>query len=435
MGEWALPADESNVFTALLKDAKARELPEARWLRGAFWRNFQVKYREINDLHKQMLRTSDAVDAMTPGPARERALDHLYQGQSNDCYWHGLFGGIYIGHMRLATHEHLIAAEDLADADAGRLHVAERRDLDLDGHDDVRLAGDGQVVAIDLTEGAGIGSWDIRPVRHALASVMRRRPEAYHQTLREHDAKAAGHADAPGDALVSIHELVLTKEPGLAARLHYDPYERRSGLVRFLAPDTDATAWANGEAVELGDAVEGVYRLTALEVDRATMVRDAAVGGGGGHGRPAIVQVTKDLVLGGDRAAPTLALTVTVENRSDRVVTAILGVEWSLMLLGGGGNPAAWLEVGGVRGSHDGRGVAAAVTTVAQGNDFIGVAVGTDGLRAGRCLVGPDRDHLELGGRLRAGLPGGRPAPVVAAEPGGRRVALGHDQPRGHDHP
>ena len=30
----------------------------ARWLRGGFWRNFQVKYREINDLHKQMLRTS-----------------------------------------------------------------------------------------------------------------------------------------------------------------------------------------------------------------------------------------------------------------------------------------------------------------------------------------------------------------------------------------
>ena len=99
--------------------------PEARWLRGAFWRNFQVKYREINDLHKQMLRTSDKVEAMTPGPARDGALDHLYQGQSNDCYWHGLFGGIYISHMRLATYEHLIAAEDLADAAHGVLDSTE----------------------------------------------------------------------------------------------------------------------------------------------------------------------------------------------------------------------------------------------------------------------------------------------------------------------
>ena len=47
-------------------------------------------------------------------------------GQSNDCYWHGLFGGIYIGHMRLATCEHLIAAEDLADTAAGTLHAVER---------------------------------------------------------------------------------------------------------------------------------------------------------------------------------------------------------------------------------------------------------------------------------------------------------------------
>ena len=375
MGEWALPPDESLVFTTVLHAAQEHHRPEARWLRGAFWRNFQVKYREINDLHKQMLRTSDAVDAMAPGPARESALHHLYQGQSNDCYWHGLFGGIYIGHMRLATYEHLIAAEDLADAEAGRLHVAERRDLDLDGHDDVRLAGEGQVVTLDLTDGAGIGSWDIRPVRHALTAVMRRRPEAYHQTLREHDAKAAGHPDAPRDELVSIHELVLTKEPGLAARLHYDPYERRSGLVRFLEPGTDPAAWASGGAVELGDALEGIYRLSSLELDRATMVRDAAVAAG--HDRPAIVQVTKDLVLGGDRAAPTLAMTVTVENRSDQLVTAILGIEWSLMLLGGGGNPAAWIETGGVRGAHDGRGVVAAVTQLAQGNDSVGIAIAT----------------------------------------------------------
>ena len=45
-----------SAFHAILADAKATGRLEARWLRGAFWRNFQVKYREINDLHKQMLR-------------------------------------------------------------------------------------------------------------------------------------------------------------------------------------------------------------------------------------------------------------------------------------------------------------------------------------------------------------------------------------------
>ena len=64
MGEWALPADESLVFSEILHRAQAEHRPEARWLRGAFWRNFQVKYREINDLHKRMLRVSSAVHAM-----------------------------------------------------------------------------------------------------------------------------------------------------------------------------------------------------------------------------------------------------------------------------------------------------------------------------------------------------------------------------------
>ena len=71
MGEWALPPDETVVFTRLLHDAVARHQPEARWLRGGFWRNFQVKYREINDLHKQMLRTSRKVAAMPEGPERD----------------------------------------------------------------------------------------------------------------------------------------------------------------------------------------------------------------------------------------------------------------------------------------------------------------------------------------------------------------------------
>ena len=315
MGEWALPPDESLVFTNVLHAAQEHHRPEARWLRGAFWRNFQVKYREVNDLHKQMLRTSAKVDAMPAGAERKRALDHLYQGQSNDCYWHGLFGGIYISHMRLATYEHLIAAEDLADRAAGRLEATECRDLDLDGLDDVRLAGPGQVVAIHLTDGAAIGGWDIRAVRHALCAVMRRRPEAYHETLREHEARgpATGAVSAHADGPASIHEIVMTKEPDLAARIHYDPFERRSGLVRFLPPDTEPLAWANGTAGELGDAVEGAFEVVSLEAGQLVAVRDATVTC---EGHEAAVRVTKRIVIGGDRRSPSLRLEVTVENRS-----------------------------------------------------------------------------------------------------------------------
>ena len=377
MGEWALPADESRAFAGALHNAQVRHEPEARWLRGAFWRNFQVKYREINDLHKQMLRTSAKVEAMPAGPDQTLALDHLYQGQSNDCYWHGLFGGIYIGHMRAATYEHLIAAEDLADARVGGWSATDRLDLDLDGQDDVRLAGPGLVVGVDLNEGAGIGGWDIRPVRHALGAVMRRRPEAYHATLRDFEtARAKDHAAPDGhlddDAPASIHDIVMVKEPGLSRQLFYDPFERRSGLVRFLAIETTPEAWSRAAAVELGDAVESPYDLTSLDDGRLVATRDATVKAGRGT---AAVGVRKEIEIGGDRRSPTLAVVVTVINRSDRPVEARLGLEWTINLLGGGGNPSAWFSVAGDRESHDSHGTAAGVTRFEQGNDWIGVSI------------------------------------------------------------
>ena len=135
---------------------------------------------------------------------RERALDHLYRGQSNDCYWHGWFGGIYIVHMRLATLAELIAAEDLALGDAALTGVA---DYDLDGVDEVALGTPGQTVIVDVAEGAGIGSWDLRATRLALASVLRRRPEAYHrQIIQEAEHKKVEQLDDPASVSLMTDE-------------------------------------------------------------------------------------------------------------------------------------------------------------------------------------------------------------------------------------
>ena len=119
--------------------------------------------------------------------------------------------------MRLTTAEHLIAAEDLADSAArvegGRVDGGWLVDLDLDGIPEVRLAAPGQVLGIKLDAGAGIGAWDIRAVRHALACVMRRRPEAYHRTLIE---APDGGPFATVMPVASIHDAVRSKEAGLA---------------------------------------------------------------------------------------------------------------------------------------------------------------------------------------------------------------------------
>ena len=419
MGEWALPADESRVFAA--RAARGAEADGAA--RGAL-----AARRVLAQLPGQVPRDqrpaqADAADVgqgrrrWRPAPVRDRALDHLYRGQSNDCYWHGLFGGIYISHMRLATYEHLIAAEDLADTDAGRLHAAERRDLDMDGQDDVRLAGPGPGRHGRPDVGAGIGGWDIRAVRHALAPVLRRRPEAYHQTLREHDA-GRGDPDAP-PARTDCADLDPRDGDDEGGRA------RRAALLRPIRaplgpgpvppPDDDARGLGDGAAPSSSATPSTAPSRSTSS--NPTGCRDVARRAVATRGRGRVPVLRHQGALLGRR--PALA-----DPRADRhprrtgptgPLAAILGIEWTLTMLGGGGNPAAWWEIGGARSGHDTRGAAAGVTDFAQGNDYVGIAVGTTVSAPADAWWAPVETDLELGGRVRARLPGRRAAPVVAA--------------------
>ncbi|MEO5939270.1 MAG: alpha-amylase/4-alpha-glucanotransferase domain-containing protein, partial [Candidatus Limnocylindrales bacterium] len=377
MGEWALPADEGLAFGRALRRARAEHLPEARWLRGAIWRNFQVRYREINDIHKQMLATSDLVEAMTPGPLRATALDHLFAGQSNDCYWHGLFGGIYLPDLRVAALSRLIAAEDLvigADPPSGV-----RRDVDLDGRDEVVLTGPGQIVTVKLEEGGGIARWDLRAAAHPLAAVMRRRPEAYHETLRRHET-GGGHPaeETEGGAPASIHDIVMVKQEGLLEHLRYDAYERRSGLIRVLPAGTTAEAAGQGTADELGDLRDGAWTLESLDPRRIVARRSGRIQVATDSTVP--VAATRTIAVLGGRLDPRIELTLEIVHRGEPAappIDALVAVEWSTMLLGGGHNPSAWHDVAGERTAHDVTRAATAVSRLTAGNDFLGISIET----------------------------------------------------------
>jgi len=385
MGEWSLPAEARREYTHLLHEAVAEDKPEARWMRGGFWRNFQTIYREINDLHKQMLRVSRKVDALRNGRAGSMGgerlayiADHLYQGQSNDCYWHGLFGGVYLSHMRLATLEHLIAAEDAADRASGQANAVaiESADYDIDGFDEILVSAPGQVAIVKPDEGGGIGSWDVRAARHALASVMRRRPEAYHDTLIAADTGEVEEQEA-GEGAVSIHDLIKINEPGISKRLWYDDHERRSGLVHILPRGTTPDQFEEADCRELGDFVTGTFDVLEAADGKVVLEREGSADLGAGRapdtGERARVRVRKTLTFGADRRVPTLDLALQVTNTGERPLEALLGVEWALNMLGGGGNPSAWYAVGGDRGGFDVRRVAERADHVSMGNDDIGI--------------------------------------------------------------
>jgi alpha-amylase len=133
MNEWTLPAAAAATYAGLLARVKAgpdweRERP---FVRGGIWRNFLTRYPEANWLHKRMLGLSARLAASS---RREdpSLLGLLYAAQANDAYWHGLFGGLYLPHLRRAVWRNLVTLEAALDALEPRAEVRPA-DLDYDG--------------------------------------------------------------------------------------------------------------------------------------------------------------------------------------------------------------------------------------------------------------------------------------------------------------
>ena len=118
MLEWALPVEVYFKYEDVYN--KLNQIPWGinvkRFMKGGFWRNFKIKYPESNLLYAKMMHVSNMVDLMDKKKDDYMvAQKELFMGQCNCPYWHGVFGGIYLPHLRFAVTSHLIAAEVLAE--------------------------------------------------------------------------------------------------------------------------------------------------------------------------------------------------------------------------------------------------------------------------------------------------------------------------------
>jgi len=188
MEEWALPIEGHRVL-AELKNALGDErlsMGESPLIRGSHWRNFLVKYPEANRMHKKMLAVSELCrDRGNPEDPR-RAVG---RAQCNDAYWHGVFGGLYLRHIRDTVWRNLSEAEGLLRA--GEDLEWERRDLDLDGYDELWVHSGSFSALVSPARGGALEEFTL--FRHGvnLANTLTRRREAYH-ALRERPEEEDG---------------------------------------------------------------------------------------------------------------------------------------------------------------------------------------------------------------------------------------------------
>ena len=198
---------------------------------GGHFRNFFTKYPEANAMYQKMLRVSqqlqDVERSTRNAPQLSHARQELYAGQCNCAYWHGVFGGLYLTHLRRAVYQHLITAE----ADAAKLHgprvSVSSCDTDGDGRLEVMLRTPTVSMVVDPDEGGAITEWNLLGPRVNLVDTLSRRPEPYHEKLR---ARAAMATVTTGEAPPSIHNLLGVKEEHLEAYLLYDDHRRSAFL-------------------------------------------------------------------------------------------------------------------------------------------------------------------------------------------------------------
>jgi len=237
MGEWALPP----AAAAELAAARHRlgELPEGerltRLLRGGFFRNFLLKYPEIGDAYWKMLRLSGRVhEGLAARPRDPRFLaarERLWQGQANDAYWHGVFGGCYLPHLRRAVKSALIGCERRLEG-AGKPIGIEclRADVDGDGQAEVTVRSRTLGVILRPARGGSLTELAWMGGEVDVADVLTRRPEPYHRQVAERPR--------PSDSgeVKTIHSAPAVKEAGLPALLRYDRFRRASLLDGLFPP-------------------------------------------------------------------------------------------------------------------------------------------------------------------------------------------------------
>jgi alpha-amylase/alpha-mannosidase (GH57 family) len=237
MEGWSLPPDAALRLIHLERDLGESRIagPDGALVRGAHWRNFLVKYSESNRMHKKMQALSLLCRERGDPPQARRAIG---RAQCNDAYWHGVFGGLYLPHLREAIWQNLAVAE--SELRRGEALAAEIIDIDADGHEEVWIHSDQFSAVLSPRRGAAIEEYTIFTSRINYANTLTRRREAYHDTALEHHAEAS----SGGDGAPSIHDI----EEGLQMdeRPPMDAEPRALFLDRVLAKGLTRDQYAAG---------------------------------------------------------------------------------------------------------------------------------------------------------------------------------------------
>ncbi len=227
MMEWVLEYDQYLIYRNLSQKVK-QEFPQAEpFVRGGFFKNFFHKYPRINDMHKKMMYLSDKIGSEADAKKDKSIFEYLWKAQCNCAYWHGVFGGFYLGHLRDAVYQNLIQAEALLHRKGKQDFFVEKKDVNLDGAEELMVRTRALHLVCSSLSGS-ITELSAPEFSINLLNTVTRRRENYHSHLFEKSGQASQGTPA------TIHDAPRAKEDGLEKLLIYDWYEKTACLDHIV---------------------------------------------------------------------------------------------------------------------------------------------------------------------------------------------------------
>jgi alpha-amylase len=188
-------------------------------------------------MHKKMQALSALCRRRGDPPEARRAIG---RAQCNDAYWHGVFGGLYLPHLRDAIWRELSRAE--AELRRGKRLAWEVVDFDADGHPEIWIHSQSFSAVLSPVRGASLEEYTLFSKEINFANVLTRRREAYHDLALERAAASTGHGDG---GTASIHDI----EEGirLETRPPLDQEDRALLVERLLPASLELERYASGD--------------------------------------------------------------------------------------------------------------------------------------------------------------------------------------------
>ena len=336
MSVWSLPAAKAEELEQIIKDLERQGEKDKYqvYIRGGFWRGFLSKYPEANMLQKWMLKISSDLEGIlgrgesTKTFIRE-AKTHLLKGQCNCPYWHGVFGGLYLPHLRHAVSSELVKAQTQLDNIRHKKQdflSIEETDLDCDGANEIIVNNKHLTIVLKPDFGGSIPLLAFKDKDYNLQNTLARRYEYYHREIWQSQNKSEEESK-------SIHDLTRSVSDEMKQNLFYDWHHRYTLLDHFFGEGTNLELLNSSMFREEGDFVNQPYQskvLTTADEIVVTLARD-------GHlyrGSDKIpLRINKNIYIG--KAESRIRVVYKIKNLWNQSVKIRPGVEWNLFLLGG----------------------------------------------------------------------------------------------------